>query len=98
MPSYADLIETTITREKSILGEDHAIARAAEVEGLRVSDDGHVLGLDRDGKTVFADLLERYEDLAGPVALTLIAKAIRDAYGDDIDVDLPDALAEHDVF
>lgn len=93
MPSYEEIIQTAIDRQKKALGADSAISHAREIDGLEVSDEGEVEGLSRDGADVLADLLEEYQAVGGPVSLSLVARALKEKYGDELDeVELPGAV------
>lgn len=74
------------------VGGRMAVSAAQRVEGLRVADDGEILGLGRDGKAILADLLDAYIDLGGTVSASLIARAIENQGG--ATVDLPQQLAK----
>lgn len=92
MTSYEDIITAAIKREIDILGEDVALRRARAVDGLTVSDDGTVTGIDRAGKDVLGDLVDTYVEYAGSVSATLIARSISNM--DLGGIELPENLAE----
>lgn len=93
MPSYEEMIQTAVDRQKKALGADSAISHAKEVDGLDITDEGVVEGLSRDGADVLADLVDEYQTVGGPVSLSLVARALEDEYGDELDeVDLPESI------
>lgn len=94
MADYAPLIEAAIDRMTGTIGQKNAVDAANEIEGLSVGSDGSVESLSGDGVNVLGDLVQRYSDLGGPVAVSLIARAIKGAVDDLEDYDLPDALEE----
>lgn len=92
MTTWNEALEAAIQKEIDVLGKNVAVRTARQVEGLDVGDDGSVTTLNRDGKQCLADLVEAYQDVGGAVSATLIARSIKQAGGDDLD--LPDVLAE----
>lgn len=92
MTTWEDAIETTIRKEMDVLGSKVALRAARDIAGLEVDEEGSVTGLDRDGKQCLTELVEAYQDIGGAVSATLIARSIKEAGGDDLD--LPDILAE----
>lgn len=94
MADYAPLIEAAIDRMTGTIGQKNAVDAANEIDGLTVADDGSVESLSGDGVDVLGELVERYSDLGGPVAVSLIARAIKNEVGDIGDYDLPGTLAE----
>lgn len=92
MVTYTDVIEAAIEKETDVLGKDAALRVAKRVSGLEVSDDGSVDEMSRDEKEILEDLVEEYQDVAGSVAATLIARKIKDIGGEELD--LPQILLE----
>lgn len=92
MVTYTDVIEAAIDKEADVLGKDAALRVAGRVSGLTVGDDGTVEGMDRDEKEILKDLVEEYQDVAGSVAATLIARRISDIGGEELD--LPQIILE----
>ncbi len=90
MTTYTDAIEAAISREKEILGADAAVQAAQDTEGLSVDEDGRVTAIEEEGKAVLGRLVEEYKEEGGSLAVTLIARHLRDVGADDID--LPDIL------
>lgn len=90
MSSYRDAIEVAVEKEKDILGEDTALKIAKEVDELQVDEEGNVLGIDDDGKTVLNQLVTAYQNVGGSISATLIARALKQH--DITDLDMPSKL------
>lgn len=94
MVEYRDLIQTVIDRERTTTGADWTGDVLDEIDGLEVDADGRVTDLSGDPRRVLEDLLDSIEDLTGPVGLSLVARAVTEEFGTDIDLDLPEKLRE----
>ena len=81
---YDQLAHEMIERECEVLG-DRAIDIARGVEGIRVSEDGDVLGIDGDGSDVVGDLADEYIAILGKATEASLA-AIARRYEDDVDL------------
>lgn len=86
--SYKYLAGRLIETQRSMIGEP-AIRIARSVEGLSVTDDGTVEGLEGDGYSVVADLSDRYTDILGNAAERRLAAAANEF---EADLLLPPAL------
>jgi hypothetical protein len=64
---YVAIISEIIAKQSIILGPDIAILKARSVVGLSVSDDGKVLDLKGDGKTILQQLVNAYVELSGMI-------------------------------
>lgn len=90
MVSYGQVIEAAIERESGILGEQKAVEKAKEVDGLEIDEEGHVLDIEGEGQQVLKRLVDRYEEVGGSVTASLIARRIKKIGGDELE--LPEKL------
>lgn len=92
MTTYAEVIEAIIEKEKAVVGAQAAVDEAGKVGGLRVDGEGNVEEIEGEGNDILAALVERYVELYGDVAATLIARRLErmDLSG----IRLPDILAD----
>ncbi|MDO8592627.1 MAG: hypothetical protein Q7R92_02530 [bacterium] len=64
---YMALTSEIIAKQAVILGPDIAILKARSVGGLEVSDDGKVIDIKGDPKTVLQELVNTYVELSGMI-------------------------------
>lgn len=69
---YREIIEKAIDREREIIG-DVTLDIARRTEGLEVDEEGKVRRLE-DGKEVFSELVDRYEEALGELHPWLLQK------------------------
>ncbi|MFB6208475.1 MAG: hypothetical protein ABEJ69_03930, partial [Candidatus Nanohaloarchaea archaeon] len=93
MPDYARAIEFAIGKEMNTIGKPVALKQADEMDTLAVDEDGKVERIDGDGKDVLEQLVEKYKDISGTVASSLIAYEIRDNMDMDPE-DLPENISQ----
>ena len=86
MVTYKEAIQSIIEREMEVIGKKLAIKTADEIEGLTINNSGEVKRMDRDGKEIIDDLVGKYEDRTGTVALSIIARTLSDMSGDQLDL------------
>lgn len=92
MTTYEDVIEAAISKVMETMGKDLTLRLAGEVEGLEVDDDGSVKSFEGSGKKTLDELIGKYENVLGSVAVPIIARGVSDFK--DEDIDLPDRLKE----
>lgn len=92
MATYQEVIQAVIEKETGVVGVNAAVSEAERVDGLTVDEEGTVLSVEGEGKTVLATLVQRYVDLYGEVAATLIARRLESM--DLSGIELPEILAE----
>jgi len=94
--SYEKIIETSIKKEMTLLGDPVALRQARKVEGLEVNDDGEITNLEGDGLELFEELVSSYEDVSGPVVDALIAKELNDVFGENLEgTELPERIEKN---
>lgn len=79
--SYEDLTRRLVEDQEQVLGEE-AIKAAEQVAGIQVSD-GSVQQV--DGIDAVEELVDQYEAIMGPAALTSLRIAAKD-YDDELDL------------
>lgn len=62
---YKKLMSELIKKQIVILGPDISLAKARGVSGLEVADDGTVINLVGDPKTVLQQLIDQFVSLSG---------------------------------
>jgi hypothetical protein len=61
---YQKLLTDTLQKQMVILGPTITLAKAKHVQGLHVSDDGRVTGIDGNPQEVSIKLLEQFRELS----------------------------------
>jgi hypothetical protein len=89
--SYKHLAGRLIETQRSMLGEP-AIEIARSTEGITVTDDGTVTGVEGDGRAVVDELARRYTDMLGSAAEMRLLAAARE-FEDELS--LPASLGGH---
>lgn len=92
MVEYEEVLKAVIEREMEIIGRSLALRLADDTEGLNINVSVSVDDVGDSGKEIMEKLVEKYEDASGPVASAIIARAIADAGGKELD--LPDKIQE----
>ena len=92
MVEYEDVLKAVIEREMEIIGRSLALRLADDTEGLNIDVSISVEDVGESGKEILEKLVEKYEDASGPVAAAIIARAISDAGGSELD--LPEKIKE----
>lgn len=72
--SYEHLAGRLVETQRSMIGQP-AIEIAQSVDGLAVTDDGNVTGIDGDRRAVVDELVSRYADMLGGPARTRLRTA-----------------------
>lgn len=72
---YQKLAEEIVLKQSTILGKTVAIRRARNVAGLTVDDEGKVTTMPANINQAFADLVDQYKALSGPVGLSICKQA-----------------------
>jgi len=89
--SYKHLAGRLIETQRSMLGEP-AIEIARSTEGITVTDDGTVTGVEGEGRAVVDELARRYTDMLGDAAEMRLLAAAREFEGE---LALPPSLGGH---
>ncbi|MFB6180499.1 MAG: hypothetical protein ABEJ93_01350 [Candidatus Nanohalobium sp.] len=90
---YKDLIEIAVKKEINTMGKPIALRQAKKASGLKLDEDGNVEELEEPGEKVLEEVLEKFEEATGPVAVAVISTAIKQEK-DEINIDLPEDLEE----
>lgn len=91
---YEELIEIAIEKEINTMSAPVALRQARKVPDIEIDDEGKIKSINAPGKKVFEELLEKFQDATGPVATAIIAKAIKDEKGEDLEVEIPEELKD----
>lgn len=93
MTEYDEIIEKAIKREIEMMGKPVALRQARKVSAINVDDEGNLNSVEGDMKEAFEEVLDSYEEASGPVVDSLISKALKDEFGDDLEeFDLPERI------
>ena len=64
---YKAMMAAIIAKQSVILGPDMAVARARKVNGLEVSPEGLVMGVNGDPADALEKLIDSYVELSGQI-------------------------------
>lgn len=64
---YVAIISEIIAKQSIILGPDIAILKARSVVGLEIGNDGKVVDIKGEGKTILQQLVNAYVELSGMI-------------------------------
>ncbi|MFB6204770.1 MAG: hypothetical protein ABEJ75_03935 [Candidatus Nanohaloarchaea archaeon] len=92
MTDYADIINVVVQKLIDTQGKNFVVAQANKSGEVELDEDGEVISVD-NGEKALEDILEQFNNVMGPVAYALSARAIEDEYG-DVDLELPEELRE----
>lgn len=76
--NYQQLLTEALQKQMVILGPNLALTKARHVQGLTVSDDGHVTAIDGNPQEVSIKLLEQFRELS-PIMVKKTMKPLLDA-------------------
>jgi hypothetical protein len=65
---YQKMLTDLIQKQMVVLGPNIALDKARKVPGLKISDDGSVLGVDGDPQMVLKGVANEYMALSGQIA------------------------------
>ncbi len=88
--TYRDIVEKAIEKEKGVIGEEKAIKVAKDSQKIEVDSKGRVKNIIGDEKKAVDELVRKYQQFAGKIAASMIAREIEDM--DLSNIDLPDVL------
>ena len=72
---YQKLVEEIVQKQSTILGKTVAVRRARNVADLVIDDEGKVTTVPTNINQAFADLVNQYKALSGPVGLNICKQA-----------------------
>ncbi|PSH00625.1 MAG: hypothetical protein BRC30_02585 [Nanohaloarchaea archaeon SW_7_46_7] len=90
---YRKLAEIAIQKEMSVMGSPVALRQARKVPDMEINDEGEIVESSAPGKNIFQELLNKFKEATGPVAVAVISTALKQET-DEITVDLPDEVEE----
>ncbi len=90
MVTYKDIAQKIVDREMEVIGQQLAMRTAREVEGIEINDEGDIQELEGEGKKLIDELVKGYEEKTGKVAVSIIARTVKEIGGDE--KDLPERL------
>ncbi len=90
MVTYKEVAQKTVEREMEVIGKELAMRVAKETDNLDIDDEGNISRLGENKKDIIDKLVAGYQDITGDIAVSIIARAIKDIGGDELD--LPERL------
>lgn len=89
---YKDIIEALIKKQSNLIGLSMAISKAHKVNGISIDDNGRVIDIRGDGKTVLGGIVKEYSFLSGDFGISFCRKVVGPFAKKNPTLKLPDIL------
>jgi hypothetical protein len=90
--AYKEVLGKILDGKVRAFGAELVVSKASSVSGLKVDDEGKVVSLSGNPKSVINSLLKKFEEIAGSVSTISARTAIIGTKRKYPNLDLPDAL------